>query len=46
MRAFPLRGYIVDLTAQNESVCIGVCRIEIEFRVAPIALANVVIGGL
>jgi hypothetical protein len=33
------------LAAENEPVCICVCRIEIEFRVASIALANVVIGG-
>jgi hypothetical protein len=42
----PLSSYIIDLAAENEPVRIGVCRIEIEFRVASIALANVVIGGL
>jgi hypothetical protein len=44
-RPLPLRGYNL-LAPENEPVCIGVCRIEIEFRVASIALANVVLGGL
>jgi hypothetical protein len=44
-RPLPLRGYN-HLAAENDPVCIRVCRIEIEFRVASIALANVVLGGL
>jgi hypothetical protein len=48
--SLPLRGatcgvYSV-LAAENEPVRIGACRIEIELGVAPIALANVMIGGL
>jgi hypothetical protein len=39
-------GVYSVLAAENEPVRIGVCLIEIELGVAPIALANVVIGGL
>ena len=42
----PLRGHIPHLAAENEPVCIGICRFEIEFGIASIDLANVVIGGL
>jgi hypothetical protein len=37
---------IIDPAAENDVVRIGVCPIKIEFRVAAIAFANVVIGGL
>jgi len=32
--------------AEDDEVRIGICPIEIEFRVTSITLANVVIGGL
>jgi hypothetical protein len=45
--AGPLLGLcIIDLAAENYAVCIGICLLEIEFRVAAIAFPNVVIGGL